>query len=668
MLNKLSIPTLRIVIIAIATITYCAYLYVQYVDLFFESQFLHIPFLKDLAENNFSAKGFFTVYGEHTFPGYNILLALNYYLFNVWGGFDSIAFMFSLFGIVFVVTTILIQDRSRSNISLILILIFTCLTLFSTSTNPQWGMALAASFGVLFFTICLYKISISFTEKEKISQLPIFGLIIISIVLFLGGYAVGMIASLLFLILHHTYVQKRLSTFTILLSSTIAVSVIIYIVIVSHYSSLSSNSPLVLSFEPLEAIKFFLIMTGSSILGRAFFELFQTLIPFYICGFVLIAGVTCYFYKNINKPSKEFYFISGLAIYSITNILIVSLFRYKNGIEGGMGQWYNVHTHFLALVVFLYLIDLIKSKAVTTKILSYCLMGFLFLAASMSYVIDFKKAMHVSGWKTEFLNQAPLLLANPDKITDKNDSKNTMLWNYNEAKTGIDFLYSKSLWIFEKRKPLKIGIAEDNWVEGNKQTMIICPYGTTKIKFNSWRSEDWKPSELLFRTHNKSTISKIENSENSVNVDSKNAFIEFIPTINSNPVSSSSDPRQLIFIVSNISCELCSCNDCSSGVSSEAITIAEWGPMEAKINENPNPQPDNGIGFWIRVSTHDKKILTDEIEVHIGNEQAKSLVFQDGLLTLSVSTRLTSAPGLYDIQLKTKSNGNSFYIGQFIVR
>src|SRR6187431_31996 len=85
----------RFFLIFVSIVMYAIYLQRQYINIYFESQFLHINFLEDLAQGRITPRGFFSVFGEHLFPGYNLILAVNYYLFDIWGGFDSIIYLLS---------------------------------------------------------------------------------------------------------------------------------------------------------------------------------------------------------------------------------------------------------------------------------------------------------------------------------------------------------------------------------------------------------------------------------------------------------------------------------------------------------------------------------------------------------------------------------------------
>ena len=102
-------------IFIIASLGILTTLYIKYVDqinadLFFESQFLHITFLNNLISGSLTWGGFFTTFGEHLFPGYNLILGINYKLFNIWGGFDAIIFLLSNIASA-IIMIIAIEDR-----------------------------------------------------------------------------------------------------------------------------------------------------------------------------------------------------------------------------------------------------------------------------------------------------------------------------------------------------------------------------------------------------------------------------------------------------------------------------------------------------------------------------------------------------------------------------
>jgi len=319
-----------------------------------------------------------------------------------------------------------------------------------------------------------------------------------------------------------------------------------------------SNKPTGATFNFQLIGKFVLIMTGASLLGKAFFEQSHQFWPYYLCGGLLLFWSACLFKEFIQRPVKGRMFVLAIATYSIVNVLTVSLFRFKNGLDGAMGQWYNVHSHFITVAVCFYLLSSLGERKFSVdsiaKILS---IGVIFACAATGYYCDWRKSEYIPGWKGQFVAQAPVLLAFPDLILDKSDPFNTMLWNYAEAKAGVDFLYSKNLWIFRGKSPLISGLSSDGWMEANQAVMIVCPTGSKNVRFHALRPDGWQQSTVSAKYAGKRDMVTIKND------DIQLAFTEGKPAVllegndlaKSNPVISSGDIRKLVAIINNISCE-----------------------------------------------------------------------------------------------------------------
>lgn len=654
--------------IFLLTIAYFIFIKRQYVDIVFESQFLHIDFLRDISQNQLTAKGFFTVFGEHLFPGYNFVFAANYYLFGLWGGFDSIVYAISLLiTAVFVVGAIY-----RSSIHSIAIKTLISLTaaflLFSPTNNPQWGMALAAAIGVALFVISVFNLGSAFDNNTKKLNPLTYIALALAIIFFLGGYAIGAVAAI-FLLLIVWVVHNRIIDFKVVsISAVVFVSLIIYVVLVSRYGALLVNKPTgaTISFQLIG--QFVLLMTGAGLLGKAFFELTQQFWPYYLCGAILLFWSVCLFKEFIQRPAKGRMFVLAIATYSIVNILVVSIFRFKNGLEGALGQWYNVHTHFIAVAVCFYLFSSLgKGKFSVNSIAKILSIGVIFSAAVAGYYCDWKKSEHIRGWKGQFVAQAPVLLAFPDLIQDKNDPFNTMLWNYSEAKAGVDFLYSKNLWIFKKNIPLTFGLSDDGWMDANQSVMIICPTGSKSVRFHAWRPDGWPQSIVSARYAGQRAMVAIKNG------DSQFAFTEGKPAVlldandfeKSNPVMSSGDARKLVAIINKISCDgppVGHQNNSLTASPSIELKVSNWGPQSAIIGKNPNKQPDGSMGIWIEASGIQG---LGEAQVLFAGQPAKSTSIQEKLITAAITTDQLAVVGEKEIVIQQIGTGKQFPVGIF---
>ena len=537
-------------------VAYFIYLRRQYVDIFFEGQFLHIDFLRGISQGHLTAKEFFTVFGEHLFPGYNLVLAVNYYLFGIWGGFDSIIYAISLLITAVVVGGVIY--RSNPSFKTVITLI-TAFLLLSTTNNPQSGMGLAAAIGVMLFVMSTGFVGVAFDNNTKRPNLFAYIAIAFAILFFLGGYAIGAVAAI-FLLLIVWVARNRIIDFKVVtIFGTVFMCVIMYVILVSRYSALLDNRPTGATFNLRIISQFALLMAGASLIGKAFFEHTQQLWPYYFCGSILLFWSACLFKEFIQKPIKGRMFVLAIATYSIVNVLVASLFRFRNGLDGALGQWYNTNTHFIAVAVCYYLFNSLRTKRnfidLTIRVMS---IGVILYFAAIGYYYDWKKSVYVPAWEEQFVAQAPVLLAFPDSILDKNNPFNTMLWNYPQAKAGVDFLYSKNLWIFRGKSPLTFGLSDDGWMEASRPVTIVCPTGSKKVSFRAWRPDGWRQSIISARYTGKRDLVPIKNGETQLE------FMEGKPVVllegsdlgKSHPASSNGDVRQLVAIVGNVSCEL----------------------------------------------------------------------------------------------------------------
>ena len=633
-------------------VAYSIFLEKQYVNIIFESQFLHIDFLRDISQNQLTAKGFFTVFGEHLFPGYNIFLAANYYLFDLWGGFDSIVYAACLIiSSVFVVGAVY-RSSIRNIATKTLISLAGSFLLMSPTNNPQWGMALAAAIGVTLFVISVFNLEAALANNSKQLHPLTYISLALAIIFFLGGYAIGAIAAVFLLLIVWVVHNRKIDFKIVSISVVVFASLIIYIALVTRYGALLANKPTDATINLQLIGQFVLLMTGASLLGKAFFELTQQFWPYYLCGTLLLFWSACLFKDFIQKPAKGRIFILTLATYSIVNIFVVSTFRFRNGLDGAMGQWYNVHTHFVTVAVCFYLFSSFGERKFSVgsiaKILS---IGVIFTAAAAGYYSDWKKSEHIQGWKEQFVEQAPILLAFPDLITDKNDLFNTMLWNYSEAKAGVDFLYSKNLWIFQNNTPLTFGLSDDGWIDANRSVMIVCPQGSKSLRFHAWRPDGWPQSIVSARYAAQRDMVAIKNGHIQFE------FTEGKPAIlldandlgKSNPVVPNGDARKLVAVINEISCEgppVGYQKNSSTASSSIELKVSNWGPQSAIIGINPNKQPDGTMGIWIEASGMQG---LGEAQVLFAGKPAKSTSIQEKLITPEITSDQLAAVGKKEI-------------------
>lgn len=652
--------------LVIFTIAYLIYLNNQYIDIFFESQFLHIDFLRDITQKQFTAKGFFTVFGEHLFPGYNLVLALNYYLFDIWGGFDNVIYAASLVTTTVIVVVAIYQSNFRNDSLKTLSALITILLLLSTTNNPQWGMALAAAIGITFFVMSSYLLANALEDKPKKINPIFYFAVAFEILFFLGGYAVGAVAAIFLLITVSTWHNKAVNLKIVSAFLAVSICLILYVVLVTHYSALLSNKPTSATFDLRLLGQFTLTMTGASLLGKAFYEQTHQLWPYYVCGALLLFWCIFLFKEFIQRPIKGRMFILAIATYSIVIVLMVSLFRFKNGLDGAMGQWYNANTHFIAVAVCFYLLNTVNGKALYATIIKFISLGIIIVAAAVGYYCDWNKSQFITGWKGQFKDQASILLAFPELIIDKNNPFNTMLWNYNEAKSGIDFLYSKHLWIFPENKPLVYGLSNDGWMEANHKVMMICPSGSTNISFRAWRPDGWQQSSILSRYAGKQNNLAIKNELIQLPIGDGSAavLLDGNDLAKSNPVTSSGDMRNLVAIINNISCTVSLEQSQQNKEVAAYPLIGNWGPQLAIVGVNPNVQSDGSLGIWIEVTS---TVGLEGAQVMFGDKPAKATSIQNKLITAAIAIEQIGVLGEKNIYIKQSKTGKSFPVGVFKV-
>ena len=192
-------------------------------------------------------------------------------------------------------------------------------------------------------------------------------------------------------------------------------------------------------------------------------------------------------------------FVFSLSVYSATNIVVVALFRFHNGLDGAMGQWYNAHTHFVAVGVAYFLFMKIKGRTLSSVLPAICVIGLLGFEV-IAYSADWNKAPWAAIYKEKFIAQAPVVLAFPELIKDKGDPTQTMLWGYSTVKPAIDMMYRHHLWIFNFNGAKTKGLTLDGWIEANRPVTVMCPGGTRSIRLSLWRDDKWPAATVKIRT------------------------------------------------------------------------------------------------------------------------------------------------------------------------
>lgn len=550
---RLSKPAAVITCIFLAfAAIYAIYVHRQDANLFFEANFIHAAFLRDILDRHLTARAFFTVYGEHLFPGFNLILALNLLLFRIWGGFDSIVYGTFLIATAALVaqriwTTAPWQHRTAG-------VAFVSLLLMSTTNNPQWGMALAATVGVFLFVWIARIVNEALWGSGKINPL-FFVLIPVAQILFLGGYAIGAIASIGAAILVHSIQNRKIALKSVVIGATVAVTLAVYVAIVSHYSSLTSAHPTSLDHNIWAILKFAAVMTGASMMGKAMPEQTGAMWAVIVVGAFLIVMTVVFWIDALRRPTKAGMFVFALSVYSATNIVVVALFRYRNGLDGAMGQWYNAHTHFVAVGVAYFLFTKIKGRDLSSALPAVCVIALLGFELA-AYSEDWKKAPYAADYKEHYIAQAPIVLAFPELIKDKAEPTQTMLWDYGTVKPAVDMLYQHHLWIFNFDGAKTEGLTHDGWIEAGRPAVVMCPGGTRSIDLWLWRDDKWPTATVKVRSN--AILTEIPAS-GIASIDAANGIAAFMIDAGdenlSKPQSPNGDQRKLVAKLAGVICK-----------------------------------------------------------------------------------------------------------------
>jgi hypothetical protein len=533
---------------AIFSILYCIFVYKSYSNIFFEAQFAHIPFIEDLTKNSFNIANFATTFGEHIVIGYNIILFFSYHLTKLSGAFDPILSTVSVILIAWLIYKVIKRDNLLAKS---VWLSAVSLVLLSATNNSTSAMSLSALFGVMLFVFSLYLLHVKNYQGSFWARLPPYILLFFSMAFFLGGYAVGAIASLFILSLW-IYVNKSKRAGLHLFSAT-AISLLAYLSIILIYGNLFWNKPTLGSFELGKFFDFLIKMLGASVLGKTYIESSNNIIFYYLIGLVLFIWSLFFLCTSYTKNNKK-WFIHTLFLYSFFNIVFVSLFRYKTG--DPLGQWYMAHTHFIPIMIFICLVHYLESKNKFLKVISTVSVGLILLGSIVGYYCDWKKSPYVPAWKQQFIDQVPSLLEFTDLIQDQNYDFNTMLFNFEGARNGLKVLYKNKLWIFRDEKPVVFGGTKDGWIADKKSVFIMCPYQSSSIKFYLFRPNNSSPSEISVRTHLHSAKLDAKNQTHEIQFDSEIAIIHFDlhGSPKANPFSNPPDERELVANINHLEC------------------------------------------------------------------------------------------------------------------
>lgn len=493
---------------------------IQVIDLFMEMQFEHLPFIKDLNNHSFSIKNFFSTYGEHITAGYNLILAVNFYLFKISGYFDNYLSIFiNLVNFLIIYQHFKIHQPNHFKNKVFVIII--ALISLSLTNNPKYGMALTAQLGMTLILLGIHFLQ-NYIKSNSLSQIILSGtFFIIANCFFLGGYASGVFAFFLLLSIYFYRQNNIKHSFYIILILILSLVIYLYIFSISNNNVLLNHSS-GFKFDLNEFIKFSLKMIGNAYLGKSFFESTRLLWPYYFISIFSIAWSVVLIRKIVMQKEQLGIMIIFMFIYPIATIFFTSLFRHNIGGDP-LGQWYFRHICFIPLVIYL-CINMFDTNSVPKKALSINLkrlsMFLLFAFISIGNLFDIKKSPYVAEWKMNFFNQVPNILFNTDRI-DRKDHFNSMLNEFNKVQEALYFFYSNDLWLFSKNNPI---FFEKKLENSNVQLTVICSRKSSElILLNSQIHSFIYQGGYSSIDSNSYTFSKIHDNEN---------YYEFVISMN----------------------------------------------------------------------------------------------------------------------------------------
>lgn len=278
-----------------------------------------------------------TVFDEHLFPGYNLILFFNYILFNISGNFTAIISAFSIVISAIIVVVFVIRNWASDYVGLYFTTFGCSFVLLSPTNNVFWGMALAAQVGTLLVLLVIFAICHAVCDNRGF-VFPLF-LIPVAFIFFLGGYSAGFMAVGVvgFFLMFRSRPLRSCAVYTL---ATFLCSFVLYIVLVHKYGALFSNAPSEASFSLLILIKFALVMSAASVLGSTLIEqMGRPDVYFYVGALLLMVAalaVTDVSRRILRRNARKLdVFVLLLITYSIVTIVFVSFFRFRNGVDGG---------------------------------------------------------------------------------------------------------------------------------------------------------------------------------------------------------------------------------------------------------------------------------------------------------------------------------------------
>ena len=425
----LLVKTNKVVLLPVLLSTLFLYLMLDraYYNAFIEADFLHFPFLIEFIEQK-KLDSFFTIFGEHLVPGYNLFLIVNYYLFDL-----NVRFEFWIYFVSVLLTAIIISLKGYKDrlIQCKLLAVISFLFLLWPTHAQMWGMALASVLGVFLWVLIFMRII-----DGKYNYVT-YILILINTLLFDGAYSAGGLTAIF---LYSVFLYKYNVRKAVTLALASIFSGIAYIIILSKIGGLHPLASSVGGF--FDSIKFICILSSSPLIGNPLFDSIGCSWIYQIAG-VLVLGCTSIIF--INKLRKaNFSFFELLFLYSLANIFFITYARARYGAEHALGDWYITHTQFIILYFIVNLKYLFKSHCYLVVVVSL----YLGISAIVGFHFIWKKSFYVKAWKKHFVDQSSLIINDETYLRSAKSDTDTMIWNGHEVKTSLLFMKRHKKWIF----------------------------------------------------------------------------------------------------------------------------------------------------------------------------------------------------------------------------
>lgn len=444
----------------VSIFAYIWYVKVTYANIVFEVAYDHFPFIESIISGTPSWRTFFTIVGEHIVAGYNPILVFNWFVFDLTNLVDAVISVACSAIIALLFMYYVSSSEQQHSWLEAIATTLSCLVLLSFTTPQAMSMTLAAQVG----TVLMIIIAIGADSSVGRATTPPVSILICMVaatLLFLGGYSAGLIIALsvvgiALLVGKHSYygITFILTALILSLSYILILEEFSYVVILDLFRT-GNTSYIKYVFDPLASLEFASIMTGASLLGSAYFEQGGPIGVYVVVGsFLLITAlimISFLFYRQIKGDQKRGdVFLLFIMVYSAGNILTVSITRLMNGVDGGLGFWYNQHVKFLPACILI--VAARYSNLLPGNILKKIAICSVFLVVAVPTIVgdlyEARKAPYVKPWKESFLQTIPDILNDSLSATDRKNPYKTLLMDYDTTRKALLLMQAHRKWIF----------------------------------------------------------------------------------------------------------------------------------------------------------------------------------------------------------------------------